>query len=269
MEKYEKIKKFSQGGMGRLYLAQEKSTGTLVAIKEVKELTNDTEARLRFEREILALKKIDHENVVPILDSGQTDNGTPYLVMPYLQGCTLREFLDTGQYETGLAVDLTFQLLSAVSAAHKNGIVHRDIKPDNIFLENTEIDIRLQVLDFGVAKLLDEEQNTLTMTGAGVGTAKYMSPEQALNAKCADERTDVYALGLILYELFTKRNPLENCDDYCAAIPLHIPKPAHINPDISPYIEKIVLKALSRVRERRYTHAFEMLLEFSEVAFSI
>lgn len=267
MDKYEIIKEFKQGGMAKVYQAKERSTGNIVAIKILKQLENDTQAKIRFEREIMALQKIKHENVVSILDTGKTKDNIPYLVEPFLQGITLREFLDSRSHSVEESTQLSFQLLSGVAAVHKNGIVHRDLKPSNIVLEDNRGEYHLKILDFGVAKLLHDKQKTLTITGVGVGTAKYMSPEQALNAKYVDERADVFSIGLIMYELFTQKNPLEYQSNFNAAIPSFIPRPISVNPTLNPHIEKVILCSISRTREQRYANAYDQLLAFSKAAY--
>lgn len=268
--KYEIIKELNQGSMGKVYLAQATSTGTLVAMKTPICDIHQDDLDVRFKREVIALQKITHTNVVKILDSGELDDGTPYFITPWLQGITLKEFFNESLGEKNVVTSLTFQLLSGAAAAHDKGIVHRDLKPSNIVLvqDDGPNAYALVIVDFGVAKLLGVKQETLTITGVGVGTLKYMSPEQAVESKYADERADVYAIGLILYELFTGQNPMSLFPNYDPVTPHCFPPPTQFCAKLSPHIETIILKCLSPSYENRYANAYEILLDFSKAVYT-
>lgn len=269
-EKYEIIKELNQGSMGVIYLAQDRASGELVALKTLINPQHDTALIARFEREIFALKEITHENVISIVDCGYLSDGTLYLVTPWLKGMTLKQYFREQSLNEKSAVNLTFQLLGGASAAHEKGIVHRDLKPSNIVLVPTETQNReyqLYILDFGVAKLIGGNQQTLTATGKGIGSLNYMAPEQAVEAKYVDERSDVYALGLILYELFTGQHPIAQIPNYNPVMPHNFLYPTQINPHLSHHVEAVILKALSASFEMRFSNAYDMLLEFTKAVY--
>ncbi|MBN2193324.1 MAG: protein kinase [Polyangiaceae bacterium] len=213
-DKYRIVRLIGRGGMGTVYEARHDLLGRRFAIKVVhEELNTNTEAMARFRREALAAGALESENIAAVVDFGQTPEGVSYIVMEFLEGQDLASFLEhAGRLSVTRAVSLAMQACRGLHAAHAKNIVHRDLKPENLFLtrrgDGTDL---LKVLDFGIAKLCDvkNEAATVTKTGAAIGTCFYMSPEQARGARDVDTRTDIYAVGVILYELLSGRRPHE------------------------------------------------------------
>lgn len=200
--------KLGAGGMGQVYEATDAS-GRVVAVKTL--LVGPgapaaaAETRARFEREIDTSARLSHKNVVSLIDHGVDDaTGAPYLVMPRLRGEDLGQVLARAKIlEPSVAVPLVLQTIKGIAAGHAQGIIHRDIKPTNLFCEEENGVIVMKVADFGLAKVHAAGIDSLTSSGALLGTPHYMSPEQAENAKRVDPRTDVYALGMVLYHALT------------------------------------------------------------------
>jgi serine/threonine protein kinase len=190
------------GGMGTVYEAENVSTGRRCAVKFLGSGHGRSCSTARFEREARMLARLEHEHVIAVFDFGWFEEKTPFFVMEYLRGQTLRQVLEqSGPLAPQRALDLLKQACRGMAHAHAHGVVHRDLKPDNLMLTQYA-DGRpwLKILDFGVARQLESETLQLTPTGAGLGTAHYMSPEQARGESTVDARADVYALGAILYE---------------------------------------------------------------------
>ena len=249
-----------EGGMGAVYAATHTLTGKRVALKwMLPELAADEGAVQRFIREAQAAGRIDHPNVVDVYDVGEHD-GSTFLVMEYLQGETLTAAFNRGGLETRHIIQLLIPAMRGVAAAHKTGVVHRDLKPDNVFLcRSGDGSYREpKVLDFGISKVSagDGQLNPrLTRTGAVMGTPYYMSPEQVRGSSDVDQRTDVYAFGVILYEALTGRVPFD-ANAYSALI-LEIatgtPKRLReLRPDLPKGLEDVVLKAMARDPADRY-----------------
>lgn len=265
-DKYEIVELIGEGGMGAVFMATHQLTGKRVALKwMLPELAQSEDAVQRFIREAQAAGRIAHPNVVDIYDVGEHD-GSYFLVMEYLHGEPLTKAMERGVMDPGQVVDVILPCLRGVAAAHRKGVVHRDLKPDNIFLCRNDDGGALQpkVLDFGISKLSghDGEVNPrLTRTGAVMGTPYYMSPEQIRGSHDVDARCDVYAFGVILYEAMTGQVPF-NADTYSALV-LEIatgtPQPAHVvNPQIPEELSAIVMKAMAREPEDRYSDIMEL-----------
>jgi len=196
------------GGMGRVYRAEQLALGRSVAIKVIHpQLSNDDLFAERFYQEARAASALNHPNTVSVIDFGRTEDGMHYLVMEYLQGQDLSQVLLAGPLSIARACAIGVDMLSALSEAHVNGIVHRDIKPENLFVEHLRSgrDV-VKVLDFGIAKLATERSTTSTHGDELVGTPEYMSPEQ-VRGEPVDGRSDLYATGVVLYELLTGKVP--------------------------------------------------------------
>jgi serine/threonine-protein kinase len=258
--KYRIEEVIGEGGMGAVYAATHTLTGKRVALKwMLPELAADEGAVQRFIREAQAAGRIDHPNVVDVYDVGEHD-GSTFLVMEYLQGETLTAAFHRGGLEARHIIQLLIPAMRGVAAAHRTGVVHRDLKPDNVFLcRSVDGSYREpKVLDFGISKVSPGEGQLnprLTRTGAVMGTPYYMSPEQIRGAAEVDQRTDVYAFGVILYEALTGRVPFD-ANAYSALV-LEIatgtPKrPRELRPELPRGLEDVVLKAMARDPYDRY-----------------
>ncbi|MBK5296731.1 MAG: PD40 domain-containing protein, partial [Vicinamibacteria bacterium] len=269
LDAYELVRPLGSGGMGEVWLATELRLGRKVALKFLPaELTLDVGRVGRFEQEARAASALNHPNVSTILAMGETPDGQRYIAMEYVEGETLRRRL-AGRLAVRDALDLAIQVASALTAAHAAGIVHRDIKPENVMRRP---DGFVKVLDFGLAKLVApsstggaEATRTMVHTDAGtvVGTVTYMSPEQARGTD-VDPRTDIWSLGVMLYEMVAGRCPFtgQSSSEVIAAILEREPAPlARFDPDAPPELQRIVGKALRKDREQRYQGMKDLLLD--------
>jgi serine/threonine protein kinase len=263
-DKYVIIRHLSTGGMGAVYEVEHAPLGKRLAAKVLlPELARRPRLLERFRREARAASATGHENIVEVTDLGQTPQRAPFLVMELLQGRTLGAELKKGPISPERAVHVARQILSALAAAHSHGIVHRDLKPENIFLikRGSDNDF-VKVLDFGIAKMLDEvDDRELTQAGQVVGTPTYMAPEQAKGDKTIDGRADLYAVGAMLYRMVTGHRPFQG-DSFNAllfAIAQGNPvRPRQHNPAISPLLESVIGKAMAVDRSHRYQTAEEL-----------
>jgi len=207
--RYRITKMVGQGGFGGVYAAQHTATGDTLAIKVLRaDVENNNDVILRFRQEAKQTSKLKHPNTIRVYDFGQMDDGNLFLAMEFLSGSELTDVMRAeGPLGYKRVVKICLQVLKSLSEAHSKGLVHRDLKPDNIFLQDLhgEQDF-VKVLDFGIAKALSDEQQDITSTGAVIGTPKYMSPEQARGQQ-VDQRTDIYSLGVILFELLSGAPP--------------------------------------------------------------
>jgi tRNA A-37 threonylcarbamoyl transferase component Bud32 len=249
-----------EGGMGRVYLAHHKVIGKRLAIKILHaELVKDKEAVGRFLREARAASSIGNPHIVDIADFGEMPDGSTYFVMEYLDGHTLGDLMDEGRaLPVDLVAEVALQLCDGLAAAHAQQIVHRDLKPENVTLikQGSQPNF-VKILDFGIAKVSTAQSSErLTMAGAVFGTPHYMSPEQAAGA-AVDHRTDIYSLGVILYEMASGELPF-NADNFMGILTQHMYKaPVPIRalvpaPDCPPGLEAIILKCLSKKPDARY-----------------
>lgn len=241
-----------RGGMGAVYSATRLLIGDEVAIKILHtDQTGDANAAERFRREARAAARLKHPNAVSIYDFGVSSEGLQFLVMELVEGRSLREVTKTqGPLDAALVADIASQICAALDEAHRQHIVHRDIKPDNIIVNFTPSGLRVKVLDFGIAKLRDETTSHLTQTGSVMGTPHYMSPEQCLGEEL-DSRADIYSVGIVVYELLCGRVPFSSPIS-TAVIVQHVnqqpPSLLGINPTIPAEIEAIVFRALEKSR---------------------
>ena len=261
--KYQIIEQLGEGGMATVYKAFDPSLERFVAIKVIR-MANQVDPLFlgRFQREAKALAKLDHPYILKVLDYGE-ENGVPYLVMPFVAHGTLKQYTQSRlPYDQAIAIILP--IADALSYAHKRKIIHRDIKPANILFGESGEPL---LSDFGIAKILDAgEQTQLTSTGFGIGTPAYMAPEQWNGA--ADERTDIYALGVVLYELITSRCPYQA--ETPAAILIKqsqdpLPRPKSFAPDLPDNMEAIIFKALAKDPALRFQTMQEFIYAMNNV----
>src|SRR5215467_2118216 len=254
---YELIQRVGAGGMAEVYRARQLTAfNREVAIKVIRaHFTEDPSFRERFLREAQAITKLSHPNILPLIEFGEED-GVLYLVMPLAREGTLRDLLKrrNGPLPLEEAMPLFTQLCDAVQYAHEQGIIHRDIKPQNVLLQS-----RTHVLlgDFGIAR--DLAQTHITTTGAGIGTVEYMAPEQALGQ--IDTRSDIYSLGVVLYQMLTGQVP------YTGSTPFQVlmrhtseplPDPLQINPNLPADVVSVLQRALAKDPNQRFQSAQEL-----------
>ncbi|MFO0758860.1 MAG: protein kinase [Byssovorax sp.] len=258
--KYRVERVLGQGGMGVVVAAWHLRLEQRVAIKILRpELLQNHEVVERFLREARAASKIEGDHVVRVTDVETLEDGTPCMVMEYLEGRDLGWVRERNQsLAPGDAVDYLLQACEAIADAHAHGVIHRDIKPGNLFLaRRRDGRTRIKVLDFGISKLADAEgaAGGLTATTAIMGSAEYMSPEQMQSSRDVDERTDIWALGVSLYELCTGRGPFEapSLREVCVKVLASDPAPPRaLRPEIPPGLEAVILRCLQKDRENRY-----------------
>jgi len=254
--------------MGTVYLAAHPGIRRQAAVKVLtSHAVADPEMVSRFLTEARAANAIRHPNIVEIYDSGIFEDSRPYIVMEYLEGETLKQRLDRGPVALDDVIDWGCQIADALTAAHDNYVVHRDLKPDNLFLISDPRrpgKRQVKVLDFGIAKLQlpDEGRDPRTRTGALLGTPLYMSPEQCMSMKDLDARTDIYSLGVILYEMVTGRRPFDGSGMY-AVMNMHINDqpvpPTTYRPALPTRIEDLILQALAKPPAHRQGSMAEVL----------
>jgi hypothetical protein len=266
--RYRIDEKLGAGGMGAVYRATRLMIGDEVAVKILHAEQSDPNATQRFRREAQAAARLKHPNAVDIYDFGVTNDGLQYLVMEFVEGDSLRKLIkENGPFPCSTAAPILTQVCAALEEAHRHNIIHRDIKPDNIIINSLEAGLRVKVLDFGIAKLRDDAASSLTQTGNVLGTPHYMSPEQCLGEEL-DSRSDIYSLGVVLYEMLSGRVPF-NSPVSTAVVVQHVnqtpPSLRTLNPSIPPAVETVVLGALEKKREARPQSATE-LSRYFEVA---
>lgn len=260
---YEVVRILGEGGMGRVYEAQHTRIKTKrFAIKALHpEFARRKEVLVRFQREVEAAASIQSPHVVGVFDVDQTQDGQPFLVSELLEGSELGEYLEqNGAIPIGFAVNVVRQICKALHAAHEKGIIHRDMKPENVFLCGEIHDPVAKVLDFGISRLEGQDGNTLTKTGIIMGTPSYMAPEQAKGLK-VDQRVDVYAVGAILYQAVTGKIPFDRSDATAtlAAVLTEDPeRPRAIMPTIPESVEMVIQRAMAREPEDRYASMAEL-----------
>ncbi len=251
------------GAMGSVWGARHVTRGTdaVVKIHEGDLDHEDTLGRERFMREAVALAAVRHTNVVSLFEVGQTPSDEPFLIMEQLQGEPLDERLWRGRPTVSEVIAIGLELLAGLDAVHAAGVLHRDVKPDNIFLARVGGAVVVKLLDFGLARGLHWRLGKITRAGAAVGTPGYMSPEQARGRRDLDVRTDVYAVGVVLYEMFAGRRPFEGVTptDVMVRACTEDPVPlSQYRPDLPRALSEFVMRALAREREARFDDVRDM-----------
>jgi serine/threonine protein kinase len=260
--RYHLLEQLGEGGMATVYKAYDTRLERSVAVKVIRtDFGQDSQFLSRFDREAKALARLSHPHIVHVLDVGET-GGIPFVVMDFVGGGTLKQRLGHPM-DPAAAARLLAPIARALEYAHAQGIIHRDVKPANVLMAE---DGRAMLSDFGIAKLLDPQAAStgLTMTGVGIGTPDYMAPEQGLGQ--ATPQTDLYALGVVFYEMVTGRRPYEG-DTPIAVLLKHatdpLPRPRDLVPNLSAETEQVLLRALAKKPEDRYPNmaAFSAALD--------
>ncbi|UOY00539.1 Stk1 family PASTA domain-containing Ser/Thr kinase [Blastococcus sp. PRF04-17] len=261
-ERYEIGGVLGRGGMAEVHRGRDLRLGREVAVKVLRQdLARDPSFQVRFRREAQASASLNHPAIVAVYDTGEdrtTTGATPYIVMEYVEGETLRDVLRReGRLEPQRAMSLAADICGALDFSHRNGIVHRDVKPGNVMITPQGT---VKVMDFGIARAVSDSAATMTSTAAVIGTAQYLSPEQA-RGESVDARSDVYSMGCLLYELVTGAPPFTG-DSPVSVAYQHVREdprlPSSINPQIPPELDAILLKAMSKNPANRYQSAQEM-----------
>jgi serine/threonine protein kinase len=265
--RYQVIEELGRGGMGRVYRVLDKKLGEEVALKLIKpEVASDEKTIQRFRNELRTARKIGHPNVTRMYDLGE-DQGTHYITMEYVRGEDLKSFIRrSGRLTVDKAITIAAQVAEGLAEAHRQGVVHRDLKPQNVMIDR---DGNARIMDFGIARSLSGKG----ITGAGtfIGTPEYMSPEQ-VEGKDIDQRSDIYSLGIVLYEMLTGRRPFEGDTALDVAVKQKSetpPDPRLLNPQISDELDRVILKCLEKRKESRYQSAMEILSDLEAVKKSL
>ena len=251
------------GGMAVVYRATDRVTGNTVAVKILKEeFVTDEQFRRRFLNESRAISMLRHRNIVSVIDFDFEGN-LQYIVMEYVDGITLKDFMRSQKIiPSGIAIKIIMQTLSALQHAHERGVIHRDIKPQNIMILT---DGTIKVMDFGIARI--DKFETVTMTDKAIGTVYYISPEQA-RGEHTDERSDIYSVGVMLYEMLTGEMPFDGDTPVSVAlkqIQAEAPRPRSINRSIPEGLEQIVMRAMMKTPAKRYASALDMIHDLNAV----
>ncbi|HET9905047.1 MAG TPA: protein kinase, partial [Anaerolineales bacterium] len=259
---YRIIEQLGQGGMATVFKAYHASLDRYVAIKALHPAFNqDVTFEARFQREARVVARLEHPHIVPVYDYAEFEK-RPYLVMKFIEGDTLKAKLDQGSLSSDDVTRIVDAVGSALSYAHRQGVLHRDIKPSNVLVAK---DGQIYLADFGLARIAQSGESTLS-SDMIMGTPQYISPEQAMGVKELDERTDLYSFGVMLYEMVVGKVPF-NADTPFSVIHDHIysplPLPHTVNPDVSESVERVLLKALAKERNDRYENVAQMVGAFT------
>jgi eukaryotic-like serine/threonine-protein kinase len=271
--RYRVLKLLGEGGMGQVYLAEHVAIEKRVALKVLRaEYATRGEIVTRFQQEAISASRIKHPNVLDVFDFGQLENGCFFLAMEFLEGNDLADELTRRRVlDAAMGIRIAMQICRALAAAHANGVVHRDMKPENVFLQRTaDGEEIVKIVDFGIAQLRSkdtevvETKRRLTRTGMIFGTPEYMAPEQA-GGKHADLRSDIYSVGIIMYEMFTGAVPFTG-ETFLGVLAKHLSDPtplmSAVYPDIniSPVLQSVIMRALEKDPQIRY----QTMLEFAQ-----
>jgi eukaryotic-like serine/threonine-protein kinase len=261
-ERYRVISQIGSGGMADVYLAQDQLLGRQVAVKILHQrFVEDQEFVERFRREASSAASLSHPNVVAIFDRGEW-NGTYYIAMEHLPGRSLKTVVrEHGQFDPRVAIDIVVQILHAARFAHRRGIIHRDLKPHNVIIDDEG---RAKVTDFGIARA---GASDMTLTGSIMGTAQYLSPEQA-QGQPVSAATDLYAIGIVLYELLTGKIPFDGETAVSIAlkqVSAEPPVPSSFNPAVPPALDAVVRRALAKDPAHRFVNAEEFIAALEQI----
>lgn len=267
-DRYQIGELLGRGGMADVYMAHDIRLGRSVAIKMLRaDVARDSHLQARFRREAQAVAGLNHPSIVAVYDTGEhvtVDQGRdaahlPYIVMEYVRGKTLRDLIRSKDISVDLAIDYTLGVLAALDYSHRAGIVHRDIKPANVMVTQDEHGLlgRVKVMDFGIARTLSDSAATMTQTQTVMGTAQYLSPEQA-RGESVDARSDLYSAACLLYEMLAGRPPFTG-DSPVSVAYQHVreqpPVPSTFNPELSAALDAVLLRALQKDRNHRFQDA--------------
>lgn len=263
--RYEKFSIIGMGGMARVYRGRDTKTGMEIAIKMLRvELADDDVFVNRFRKESQIASKYSHPNFVNTIDVGETDEGIPFIVMEYVKGCTLKDVINSkGKLDANETIRIAMQVCDALRYAHNNKLIHRDIKPQNILIREDGI---AKVADFGIAKAIGSNTTTMSDTSM-IGSVHYISPEHARGGY-TDEKSDIYSLGIMLFEMITGTVPFKSDTPVSIAIKHMQEKPVNpskLNPDIYPSMEQVILKAIEKERYLRYASVDELAHDLRRV----
>ncbi|GAA2455407.1 Stk1 family PASTA domain-containing Ser/Thr kinase [Actinomadura vinacea] len=267
--RYELDTVIGRGGMAEVYRARDQRLDRVVAVKTLRsDLARDPTFQARFRREAQSAASLNHPSVIAVYDTGEDmigDTPIPYIVMEYVEGSTLRDLLrENRALLPDKALEITDGILRALDYSHRGGIVHRDIKPANVMLTRNH---EVKVMDFGIARAMADSAATMTQTAQVIGTAQYLSPEQARGER-VDTRSDIYSTGCVLYELLTGKPPFTG-DSPVAIAYQHVREepvpPSQVDPDIPQWADAIVLKAMAKEADHRYQNATEFRQEIQRV----
>jgi serine/threonine protein kinase len=268
-DRYRIVRELASGGMGTIYEATHVTLGMSVAVKVLsRSLAQDQQVKTRFFDESRALAVLDHPNIVRIIDFDVVGQ-EPYMVLELLAGETLSGRLLSGNIPPDVALRITAQLGSALSAAHDKGVVHRDVKPDNVFLSQRRDSLVVKLLDFGISRFLPASGSRVTQELEVVGTAEYMSPEQAQGRSDVDARADQYSLALVTYEMLTGCSPFadENVEDSLRRVIIQAPTQAHqVEPAVLPGVSAVLDRALSKEPADRFSSVDEFVAALSRAS---
>ncbi len=263
--KYRVVSVIGQGGMGTVFEAQHLSIGRMVALKVLKpENAQKPDAVARLRHEARVVSQLGHPNICEVFDIGQLEDGTPYLVMERLRGQTLTQRTEAGpQLSVAEVVEIGVQVLAGLDTAHRRNVIHRDMKPDNIFLAERASGMVAKILDFGISKATvpEEQPHHLTRTGMVMGTPYYMAPEQAMGERALDGRVDVWGTGVCLFEALTGARPFvaKNYNALLVQIlTAPLPNILELRRDVPPGLATVIAHALEKRRENRYQSAREL-----------